>query len=171
MTLSGQCKLCSQTTTLVDSHFIPASIYKVCRDHTSNQNAIAVTRGFAKISTHEITDNVFCLECEKRLNENGESWVHLNIARPNEFLLQENLQRATPAVSNDVFVAYEGRSVPGIDVAQLGYFALSVFWRGAAHEWPLDHKGEKTERLSFGAEGAIRPKSEDKVTVQVQACH
>jgi hypothetical protein len=150
MTQIGKCKLCLSQKDLVDSHFLPASIYKLCRDTTTGQNPIAVSRGVAKHTTDQITDYVFCLECEKRLNENGEAWVHLNMARPEGFLIRDALEKVAPAMATDHFAVYAGGAVPGIDIDQLSYFGLSIFWRAAVHRWPALNADElRMERLSF----------------------
>src|ERR1035437_2187556 len=158
MTMLGQCKLCLMKKDLMDSHFIPASIYKLCRDATTGQNPIAVSGGLAKHTTDQIRDYVFCSDCEKRLNDNGEAWFHLNMARPKGFLIREALQKAPPALANKTFAAYEGRAVPEIDMDQLCYFGLSIFWRAAAHRWPkLDDNKSRIERLDLnGYEEPIR---------------
>jgi hypothetical protein len=106
MTQVGVCKLCLLQKELVDSHFLPASIYKLCRDPSTDQNPIAIADGVAKHTTNQITDFVFCTDCERRLNENGESWVHLNMARPEGFLIRDALETVAPAMARDDFAVY-----------------------------------------------------------------
>lgn len=151
MTQVGVCKLCLLQKELVDSHFLPASIYKLCRDPSTDQNPIAIADGVAKHTTNQITDFVFCTDCERRLNENGESWVHLNMARPEGFLIRDALETVAPAMARDDFAVYAGGAVPGIDMNQLSYFGLSIFWRAGVHRWPLlDQNDNRMERLLFG---------------------
>lgn len=150
MTQVGQCKLCLSQKELMDSHFLPASIYKLCRDGATGQNPIAVSRGVAKHTTEQISDYVFCSDCEKRLNENGEVWIHLNMARPEGFLIRDALEKVPPAMATDNFAIYAGSTVPGIDMDQLSYFGLSIFWRAAVHRWPSLNAGEpRMDKLSF----------------------
>ena len=151
MTQVGLCKLCLLQKDLMDSHFLPASIYKLCRDRVTGQNPIALSRGVAKHTTEQISDYVFCSDCEKRLNEKGEAWVHLNMARPEGFLIRDALEKVAPAMATDNFAVYAGGTVPGIDMDQLSYFGLSIFWRAAVHRWPSLIPGEpRMEWLFFG---------------------
>jgi len=54
---------------------------------------------------------------------------------PREFPLLDLLEGTpTPHAKDDVR-AYFGRSVPGVNVDQIVYFAASLFWRGGAHAW------------------------------------
>jgi hypothetical protein len=151
MTQVSQCKLCLLQKELVNSHFLPASIYKLCRDAATGQNLIAVSQGVSKHTTDQIRDYVFCSDCEKRLNKNGEAWFHKNMARPEGFTIQDALEKATPSMIYDSFVAYEGSKIPGLDMDQISYFGLSMFWRAAAHRWPaLNAPGLRMERLLLG---------------------
>jgi hypothetical protein len=151
MTAMGRCKLCLEDKELMDSHFLPASIYKLCRDTATGLNPIAISAGVAKHTTDQISDHVFCSDCEKRLNANGEAWVHLNSARPEGFLIRDALEKVPPAMATDSFAVYAGGAVPGIDMDQLSYFGLSIFWRAGAHRWPaLDQDDKRMERLLFG---------------------
>ena len=150
MTQSGQCKLCLLNKELVDSHFLPASIYKLCRDTATDQNPIVLSRGVAKHSTDQITDYVFCTDCERRLNENGEAWIHENMARPEGFRIRDALEKVAPALATDHFAVYAGGSVPGLNMDQLSFFALSIFWRAAVHRWPALNAGDaRMGRLLF----------------------
>jgi len=151
MTPVGRCKLCLRDKELMDSHFLPASIYKLCRDAATGQNPIAISDGVAKHTTDQITDHVFCSDCEKRLNAGGEAWVHLNMARPEGFLIRDALEKVSPAMAGDSFAVYAGGAVPGIDMNQLSYFGVSIFWRAGVHRWPaLDQNDKRMEHLLFG---------------------
>lgn len=135
----------------MDSHFLPASIYKLCRDTETGQNPILVGGGVSRHSTGQISDYVFCADCEKRLNQKGEYWVHLNMARPEGFLIRDALEKIAPSISGDNIAAYESGAIPSIDIDQLSYFGLSIFWRAAVHRWPSLNSGEKRmESLAFG---------------------
>jgi hypothetical protein len=117
----------------------------------SGQNPIAVSGGVAKHSTDQISDYVFCADCEKRLNEQGEAWVHLNMARPGGFAIRDALEKVAPAMANESFAVYTGGAVPGIDMDKLSYFGLSIFWRAGVHRWPSsDHSQKRMDRLLFG---------------------
>lgn len=42
---------------------------------------------------------------------------------------------------DQTFACYSAAATPGIDMDALIYFALSIFWRGAAHRWRNIDKG------------------------------
>ena len=150
MTQIGECKLCLSKKDLQDSHFLPASINKICRDAATGQNPIALSVGVAKHTTDQISAYVFCSECEKLLNGKGEAWTHLNMARPEGFLIRDALEKVAPALATDHFAVYAGAGVRGIDIDQLSYFGMSIFWRAAVLRWPALNEGEpRMNRLWF----------------------
>ena len=51
-------------------------------------------------------------------------------------------------LSSPGFTVFEGRTVPDINAGKLMYFAASIFWRGAAHDWVLMR--QRPTRLSLG---------------------
>ncbi len=51
------------------------------------------------------------------------------------FPLLDTLRASTPTRPNTEFVGYDLAAAPSIDREQLGYFALSVFWRASVHIW------------------------------------
>jgi hypothetical protein len=135
---------------LQESHFIPRSIYKILRSSDSeNRVSVTVTGDRAWICDKQVTDYVFCKDCEDRFNRNGEGWVARNCARDEStFLLRDVLQTVTPIVlANDIQV-YPSRLAPQIEPTKLVYFAASVFWRGSVHEWEAG--GKKATLVSLG---------------------
>ncbi len=77
------------------------------------------------------------------------------IGQGKRFPLRDRLAVAIPEFRGNESIQYSGRKI-GIDTDKLGYFALSVLWRGAVNEWtgPL---GDKSSRLDLGeAEEPIR---------------
>jgi len=63
--------------------------------------------------------------------------------------LRDRLSVAIPIFKGNEAIQYSGLKT-GIDTDKLGYFALSVLWRGAVNNWkgPL---GEVSSRLDLGA--------------------
>jgi hypothetical protein len=51
------------------------------------------------------------------------------------FPLQTALKNASPIHHAEDFSAFSGRMIPTIDMEALVYFAASVFWRAAVHDW------------------------------------
>ncbi len=147
----GTCRLCKKEGELQDSHFFPASIYKACRDAENNKNPIAIADGAAAQTSAQMTEHLLCAGCERRFNENGERWTHLNIARIDGFPLQGVIAKATPILAGDEMAAYAAADIPEIDVEKLVYFALSIFWRAAIHRWKTSDATDKfTKRIWLG---------------------
>jgi len=75
----------------------------------------------------------------------GERWVLSRIAAKAGFPLLGALRNAP--IDEDIPGATLHRcvGVPGIDVEKLTYFAMSIFWRAAAHDWK-----QKVVRLKLG---------------------
>jgi hypothetical protein len=51
------------------------------------------------------------------------------------FPLRDVLRVVRPVFEDDIGWVYSAHDIPGFDVDKLEYFALSVFWRSAAHTW------------------------------------
>jgi hypothetical protein len=132
----GTCKLCLQEAELCDSHFLPASIYAQLRDPTlKNPNPVLMTKDISLTTSLQITDHVLCNACEQRFSALGETWVLANMARPEGFAIQEELLKVRPIDSNECFAYFSSTAMPAVDMDALVYFAMSVFWRAAVHEW------------------------------------
>src|SRR5262245_51549264 len=98
----GICKLCLLNRNLRDSHLMPRSLYKKARrDGPGNQDPLVITKTSRKPSSHQITDYVFCGDCEHRFNVNGENYVMQLVAKRNlDFPLLDTLRGATPTAHN-----------------------------------------------------------------------
>jgi hypothetical protein len=146
----GMCRLCLKEGHLQNSHFFPASIYKVCRDAENQKNPIAMMDNVAAETSGQMTAYLLCAECEQRFNRNGERWVHLNIATPEGFPIQEALAKREPIISGEKIAAYAGAQIEEIQVEKLVYFGLSIFWRAATCRWRFSDTDRMTERLALG---------------------
>ena len=61
----GTCKLCLQFGELKRSHFMPASLYKQSRrTGEANPNPLLLTETRKVQTSEQMTDYVFCGECE-----------------------------------------------------------------------------------------------------------
>ncbi len=90
----GKCKLCLLHKPLCDSHLMPRALYRMARGKGTrgNQDPYVVRRTENKPSSHQVTDYVFCSDCEQRLNKNGEKYVmSLVMVRDGRFPLLETL--------------------------------------------------------------------------------
>ena len=146
----GTCRLCLKEEDLQDSHFFPASAYKLCRDAKSLKNPILLTDNTAAQSSLQMTAYLLCAACEDRFNVNGERWVHRNLATLERFPIQEAIAKANPIVSGPELAAYAGANIENIDVEKLVYFGLSIFWRAAVHRWTISETASPTKRIPLG---------------------
>jgi hypothetical protein len=96
-----------------------------------------LTGGSPKQGTHQVRDYVFCQDCERRLNENGERWVSTIIPQDYgaPFPLLESLTKASPVTSEPGRVRVAAHGVKDVEVEKLLYYAASIFWRGSVYKW------------------------------------
>jgi hypothetical protein len=143
----GTCRLCLRTNQeLQNSHFISAAIYRVCKD--GNKQPVMVGGGTSRHTGGQIADELLCRDCERRFSKNGEAWTIANMAREGSFPIQSILNKTQPVLATDQFAAFS--HVNGIDVEQLVYFALSIFWRASVHQWLEPDSGRPIETIALG---------------------
>jgi len=149
---TGTCRLCHKhDVDLRDSHFISSGFYKLARDGTrANPNPVLVSESVSIVSSDQATDYLLCTECEGRFNAGGEDWILKNCWRSeSEFMLRAALLATTPSpLSIPGFTIFEGVAAAANEPDKLAYFAASIFWRGAAHDWIFMR--QKPKRLGLG---------------------
>src|ERR1043166_9314700 len=93
----GTCALChSLDVELIDSHFMPAALYRIAQAQ-KNEQAVIVSPGASLFSSAQATDFLLCATCEDRFNKNGESWVLKHCWRSEtKFPIYDMLAAATP---------------------------------------------------------------------------
>jgi hypothetical protein len=137
---STVCRLCQQPRQLRDSHFVPAAFYyHLNLDETGtfqNKALQKLTRSrFARVPG-QIKKHLLCHDCEQRFSKNGESWIATMAHQVGHgFRLQEALLQLRPNPTLATGRVYHADDDPQIDWNKLAYFALSIFWRGAADSW------------------------------------
>lgn len=142
----GICKLCLQNRDLQKSHFLPASLYRMSRfEGEPNPNPWQISAKGRYQTSKQIQDFVFCRKCEELLCKNGERYAMGQVNGRAGFPMLRTLQKSTGGRSLDGFTFYDRSTTPGIDRQKLGYFAMSVFWRGSVHVW----KGSSKEAPVF----------------------
>jgi len=150
----GKCKLCKrENQQLCDSHYLPKKVYGVVRapQLKSPHPVTFGERGVRQLSD-QLRDYVFCKECEGCLNENGERWVLANIPQDYDapFPLRAALMALPPVFVNKEIDLYNVAGVSAFETDKLVYFAMSMFWRGAVHDWETKH-GSQTPRVELCA--------------------
>jgi hypothetical protein len=146
----GTCKLCQTTARLQKSHLLPAAAYRYVRDLSKkNENPVVVGKKVTATSSRQVQDYLLCAACEDLFNKNGERWFLKQVWNGQRFPLGDKLRLALPVWSFPEWTVFSGRDV-GIDTDQLSYFALSVVWRAAVHQWTMPF-GDKSTVLYLGA--------------------
>lgn len=146
----GVCKLCLLPKELRESHYLPRGMYRLLREKSlSNPNPMLLSKRGVVQASHQVTDYVLCGNCERLFDRNGENWVVARMARLGCFPLWEMVGKTYPVIVEGDTAGYAGIMVPGLDMDRLVYFGMSVFWRGAAHQW--HNQRGPLNRIDLGA--------------------
>lgn len=128
---------------------MPRAFYRAIRESQSKHpHLIAITRRRTGTTDKQVTDQLLCAACEDRFNRGGEKWMANWGARRGRFSLLERLGLAVRGKRLTEATMYSG-STTGVETEKLGYFALSMLWRGAVHEW-RGLLGERLPKLDLG---------------------
>jgi hypothetical protein len=136
----GTCKLCLEHKELQDSHLYPRALYKaLMNEDGGNRNPVLLTSTTLVQKSGHLTEYVLCRECEQHFNRYGENWVSRYAFNGKSFPLRDILLASTPAVAteDDKLVPYAGAHIDNIDMDQLIFFGLSLFWRASVHTWNI----------------------------------
>jgi hypothetical protein len=130
------CRLCRRTRELQQSHFLPRAVYRRLRNPRADvKDPIWMNAEIALLTSRQTKDYLLCGECEDLFNRNGERYVAQQMCNKTRFPLLERLH-VSPVFDFSLNEGvYSGPAV-GVDTDKLAYFAVSVIWRGAAHDWP-----------------------------------
>lgn len=154
-----KCKLCGFVKELCDSHYLPKRLYAFARaKDLKNPNPLMTVNGQLKQISDQYRGYAFCVDCEDRLNKNGEKWVLANIPKDygHPFPLHEALKPLAPIFIADGLNVYNVAGVKAFDMEKLVYFGMSIFWRGAMHQWKSS-AGQEPPKVDLGVfEESIR---------------
>ena len=70
MAVVGTCKLCLQEKELQDSHLIGRGIYRLIR-REQGEDPIVMTPEIVLQTSRQVSDYVFCKDCEQKFSEGG----------------------------------------------------------------------------------------------------
>jgi len=144
---SGTCGLCLRQADLHQSHYLPASLYKVVRTSVEPADPAPVVinaeRGVSVFMNRQEKKPLLCTVCEDRFSSHGERFVADQCYRgENKFKLRDAMQSVQPSNSSSNRNVYHGNSLqPTIEPKSYMYFALSVLWRGSATSWTSENNG------------------------------
>ena len=137
----GKCRLClSDPVELQKSHFFPAAAYKIIREETiregtTNLNPVLMTDLSAVQTSCQFTARLLCGQCERRFDINGERWILRHCWRGRSFLLSALVAGGNPVLSHPEIAVYHAAAISGVNAPAITYFAASMFWRAAVHNW------------------------------------
>lgn len=127
----GKCGLCGIPSELLDSHYIPKSIYKKTRSgglifgEKSNQSVC--------YNDAQITKYYLCKCCEDRFNKNGEKYIlPLYQINKNHFKIRKILEEK--GLSSKYYLPSSCVSQV-LNIDKLLYFIISIIWRGVSTKW------------------------------------
>jgi len=130
---------------------MPQGMYKRVRSSDKeNPHPILIDKSGSRPCSNQISDFVFCKECESRFDRNGENYALRMAAMRRRFRLQEELETVKPSFEKLDFRGYTAADTPHIKRDELAYFALSVFWRASVHEWPAIAEGGTSVKIELG---------------------
>ena len=146
----GICALCRNVRELCDSHFLPKALYRLIRANGKrNPHPVRVTSHGRRQTALQARAYLLCAECEKRFDQNGESYVMKHCYRGRGvFRLRTAVLKLSPVDSDREFAVYASSGAPEIDAEKLVYFCTSVFWRASVQDWLVE--GERYEAISLG---------------------
>lgn len=143
MAVLGKCKLCLRDgVELQDSHYLSKGIYKRLRSERAEKpHPVLITKTKTVQTSLQLKNHLFCKSCEDRLNSGGERWVLRHcLQNDGTFPLREILSARPPDLQTQgaPTKVYAAAEIPKISVAEISYFAASIFWRGSVYGWNED---------------------------------
>ena len=108
---------------------------------SKNSNPVLVTKAQATTKSFQVSEYLLCPECEDRFRVGGEEWVLKHGYRgTGSFPIHAALRGSKPVAVLTQASIFDARTIADINIGQLTYFAISVFWRASACQWDaLDH--------------------------------
>ena len=140
----GICKLCILEKKLVQSHLLPASLYKYCK--VGHHSPILLGGGVLRPTDKQTKDHLLCQGCEDILSGRGETWIGPRLATwQRKFPFYDLLTKLLPDRAGDGINVYFANRNPEIKTEQLAHFAMGIFWKAASHSWDRRSREPKIE--------------------------
>jgi hypothetical protein len=134
----GNCRLCfSEGVALRHSHFMPRSLYPLFR--AGNLHPVRFSSKQMAQTSKQVKDYVFCGDCEKTFNREGEGWIHSLFATlGGAFPLRDLLLKQAPVMEAGDLKFFAAGKNPDIDVPKITHFGCGVFLKAAVDPWHGD---------------------------------
>ena len=119
--MTGICALCGTNAPLLDSHFMPRSLYQELVEPSFAIKQMIVLKGDkTSQSSQQFSTPLLCQGCEIRFQQGGENWTLANRYRSDgSFPIRDLLLNASPIETKpDGSRVYEARTVAGLHQAQ-----------------------------------------------------
>ena len=140
---ANRCALCLEDGELQESHYIPRIYYKRMQKTRKGEKNVLPVLMTAKTTTYytdQLTARLLCKRCEAAFNDGGEKWAaRCSLRDLGRFELRHLLLGLKPEHAAPECAIYLAGKQPKLRIAELIYFASSVFWRGASHSWTESH--------------------------------
>jgi hypothetical protein len=131
------CALCLRPLPLINSHFLPAGLYRRLRTpKEKNQNPILTSRERAVQVGFQMAEPLLCRACDGLFSKRGEAYVLPRIRQDSTFPFLDQLKVALEVYRSRKWNIYSGEAV-GFDMEKIAYFGLSLLWRAAVHTWTM----------------------------------
>jgi hypothetical protein len=131
------CVLCLRALPLIDSHFLPAGLYRRLRTpNEKNQNPILTSRVRAVQIGFQMAEPLLCSDCDGLFSKRGEAYVLPRIRQKSTFPFLDQLKVALEVYRSQEWNIYSGEAV-GFDMEKIAYFGVSLLWRAAVHAWTM----------------------------------
>jgi len=133
------CALCLVKKPLMESHIIPAALYRLVQKGPTpdsvHQDPVVVSNGAAIQTSRQFKVKLLCESCEELLNKKGETQVIAQCFRQRGvFELRKQLERESPSLHNADSKWYSGSALGLVDPEVYRYFAMSVFFKSSVTE-------------------------------------
>jgi len=134
-----KCALCLNNRQLLKSHFIPSSLYKLCKEECQGiRNPIHLIGNTAISTSNQSCKPFLCAVCEDNFSKYGETYVIKNCLRSTDkFELRNLLMNSNKFIQFDNSKLFFGKQVLGDYLEYYKYFVASIVWRGSVTKWPL----------------------------------
>jgi hypothetical protein len=120
------CVLCLRALPLIDSHFLPAGLYRRLRTpNEKNQNPILTSRVRAVQIGFQMAEPLLCSDCDGLFSKRGEAYVLPRIRQKSTFPFLDQLKVALEVYRSQEWNIYSGEAV-GFDMEKIAYFGVSL---------------------------------------------